>query len=76
MARIYLSRKLGRRGLTSVEDTVKLAILGLVRYILTSEEGLLIVARRVDGDYEQYLGMIERWVKEFNERRRMSEVLC
>ena len=70
MARIYLSRKQGRRGLTIVEDTVKLAILGLVRYILTSEEGLLIVARRVDGDYEQYLGMIERCVKEFNERRR------
>ena len=36
-------------------------ILGLKRYVLTSEEGLLITARRVDGDYEQ---------QEFKERRR------
>ena len=57
ITRIYLSRK-GGRGLISGEDTVKLAILGLERYVLTSEEGLLIVARRVDGDYEQHLGMI------------------
>ena len=34
----------------SAEDTVKLALLGLERYLLTSEEGLLIAARRVDGD--------------------------
>ena len=46
-----------------------MAILGLERYVLTSEERLLVVARRVDGDYEQYLGMIES-VKEFKERRR------
>ena len=69
VARIYLSRKEGARGLISVEDTVKLAILGLERYVLTSEEGLLITARRVDGGYEQHLGMIEN-VKEFKERRR------
>ena len=31
VARIYLSRKEGGRGLTSVEETVKLAILGLER---------------------------------------------
>ena len=68
VARIYLSRKEGRRGLTSVEDTVRLAILGLERYVLTSEEGLLVAARRVDGDYEQHLGMTES-VKEFKERR-------
>ena len=68
VARIYLSRREGRKGLISVEDTVKLAILGLERYELTSEEGLLIAARRVDGDYEQHLGMIES-VKEFKERR-------
>ena len=67
-ARIYLSRK-GGRGLISVEDTVKLAILGLERYALTSEEGLLIAVRRVEVDYEQHLGMIES-VKEFKERRR------
>ena len=57
------------RGLISVEDTVKLAILGLERYVLTSEEGMLIAARRVDVDYEQHLRMIES-VKEFKERRR------
>ena len=33
VARIYLSRKEGGRGLISVEDTVKLAILGLERYV-------------------------------------------
>ena len=47
----------------------KLAILWLEKYILISEEGLLIAARRVDGDYEQHLGNIES-VKEFKERRR------
>ena len=69
VARIYLSRKEEGSRLISVEDTVKLAILGLERYVLTSEEGLLIAARRVNGDYEQHLGMIES-VKEFKERRR------
>ena len=38
--------------------TVKLAILGIRKYILTSEEGLLAAARRVERDYEQHLGMI------------------
>ena len=59
VAKIYLSGKEGGRGLISVEDTVKLAILGIERYVLTSEGGLLIAARRVDGDYEQHLRMIE-----------------
>ena len=59
VARIYLSRKEGGRGLISVEDIAKLAILGLERYLLTSEEVLLIAARKVDGDYEQHLGMTE-----------------
>ena len=59
VARTFLSRKEGGRGLISIEDTVKLVILGLKTYVLTSEEGLLIAARRVDGDYEQHLGMIE-----------------
>ena len=48
VARIYLSRKEGGRGLISIEDTVKLAIVRLERYGLTCEEGLLIAARRVD----------------------------
>ena len=69
IARIYLSRKEGGRGLISVEDTVKFAILELERYVLTCKEGLLIATRRVDGDCEQHLGMIES-VKEFKERRR------
>ena len=47
----------------------KLAILWLEKYILISEEGLLIAAGRVDGDYEQHLRNIES-VKEFKERRR------
>ena len=72
VARIYLSRKEGRRGLISVEDTVKLAILRHERYVLTSEEGLLIAARRVNGDYEQHLGMIES-VREFKEGRRNEQ---
>ena len=70
-AKIYLSRK-GGRGLIIVEDTVKLAILGLERYVLTSEEVLLIAARRVDGDYEQHLGIIKS-VKEFKEKRRNEQ---
>ena len=49
--------------------TVKLAVLGLERYVLTSEDGFLIAATTVDGDYEQNMGMTES-VKEFNERRR------
>ena len=49
--------------------TVKLAILGLERYVLTSEEGLLIAARGVNGYYEHHLGMNES-VKEFKERGR------
>ena len=48
------------------------AILGLERYILTSEEGLVIVTTRVDEYYEQHLGMIES-VKEFKGRRRNEQ---
>ena len=45
-----------------------LAVLGLERYILTSKYVLLITVRRVDGDYEQHLEIIES-VKAFKERR-------
>ena len=38
VARLYLPRKKVGRGPISVENKVKLAILGLERYILTSEE--------------------------------------
>ena len=44
--RIYVSKKEGGRGLANVEDTVKVAILGLERYALTIEDGLLIAAAR------------------------------
>ena len=59
IARIVSSRIEGRGGLISVEGTVKLTILGLEKYVLTSEEGLLIAGRRVDGDYEKHLEVIE-----------------
>ena len=42
IARIYLSRKDGCGGPIGVEDTVKLSIVWLDRYVLTSEEGLPI----------------------------------
>ena len=58
VARIYLFCKEDGRGLRSVEDTLKSAILGLERYVLKSQEGLLIAGRRVNGDHEQHLGMI------------------
>ena len=44
VARIYLSRKEEGIAQISVEDTEELAILGLKRYVLTNEEGLLIAA--------------------------------
>ena len=70
IARKYLSRSEEEIGLISVvKDTVKLAILGLERYVLISEEVLLIAARRADRDYERHLGMIES-VKEFEKSRR------
>ena len=43
------------------------------KWVLRSEEGLLIAAIRVDGDYEQYLGMIES-VKEFKEKRKYERI--
>ena len=67
VARTYLSRKKGGRLISVVEDIVKLAIPGLKRYILTSEEELL-TARRISGDYKQNLGIIEN-VKEFKEKK-------
>ena len=44
VARIYLPRKEEGIAQISVEDTEELAILGLKRYVLTNEEGLLIAA--------------------------------
>ena len=73
LARIYLSGKEEGRGLITVEDTVTMAILKLERYVLTSEESLLIAAGKMDRDYEQHLRVIESG-KEFKERRR--DVMC
>ena len=44
-------------------------IIRFKRYVLTSKKGLLIASRRLDGDYEQHLEMIQS-VKKFKERRR------
>ena len=52
LAKIHLSRKEGVSEVINVEDTVKSAILGLERYILTNKKSLLMTARRLDGDYE------------------------
>ena len=43
--------------------------------MLTSEEGLLIAARRVDGDFEQHLGMIES-KKNLRKGEEMSKLIC
>ena len=43
--RLYISRKGGGRGLLNVEDTVHLAIIGLLKYVGNSEERLLNAAR-------------------------------
>ena len=72
ITRLYLSREEGGRGLISVENTVELAVLGPKKYVITSEEDLFIAAGRVDGDYEQHLGMVES-VKEFKKKRRNEQ---
>ena len=45
VGRMYIPRKEGGRGLTSVEDTVNLVKIGLERYIKESKERLIIAAR-------------------------------
>lgn len=51
VAKNHLTRKEGVSGVISVEDTVKSAILGLERYILTNKKSSLMTAGRLDGDY-------------------------
>ena len=46
VARIYLPRKKGGRGLISMQDCVDQAVIGLSSYIAQSNEVLLIAARR------------------------------
>ena len=49
--RLYIPRKEGGRGLTSIEDCVELAIRGLEVYVHGSEERLIQAARgdKIDG---------------------------
>ena len=51
--RLYISRKEGGRGLLNVEDTVHLAIIGLLKYDGNSEEQLLNAARQALGHVEE-----------------------
>ena len=48
VARLYLPRKEGGRGLMSVEDCVDQAVLGLDNYVSMSRERLLVATRRGD----------------------------
>lgn len=50
VARSYPPRKLGGRGLCSVEDCMELARFGLFNYIVKSEEELLVAARGTEYD--------------------------
>ena len=45
IARLYLPRKMGGRGLCSIEDCVELVRLGLFNYCAKSKEKLLVAAR-------------------------------
>ena len=60
---MYISRNEGGRGLINVEDTVHLAIIGLLKYVGNSEERLLNTAR-------QALGHVEETEKEYKIRRK------
>ena len=53
----------------------KLATLGLERYVLTTEEGLLIAAIRVDADYEQHLKIMDS-VKQLEKGEEKRKVIC
>ena len=46
--RLYIPRKVGGRGLLSIEDTVDLARLGLKSYVRSSSERLLVAARQIE----------------------------
>ena len=49
VARLYISRKEGGRGLMSVEDCVDIAALGLEKYINESTERIISATKRNDG---------------------------
>ena len=59
--RLYVPRKEGGRGLISVADVTKTAILGLQKYIQESEEKLISAARKLE--------QVSESAKEFKSRR-------
>ena len=62
VARLYLPRKEGGRGLVAIEDCVQLAILGLENYVQDSKERILSPARCEAGERVTE--------KDFKKRRR------
>ena len=68
--RVYIPRKEGGRGLHSVEDTVNLAVLGLERYMGSSEEGRISAARGP----RRYDGVTEKELKKTCENRMKGTI--
>ena len=66
---LYISRKEGGRGLLNVEDTVHLAIIGLLKYVGNSEEQLLNAARQALGHVEETETEKESKLRRKNERK-------
>ena len=69
---LYISRKEGGRGLLNVEDTVYLAIIGLLKYVgnVNSEERLLNAARQALGHVEETETEKEYKIRRKNERKQ------
>ena len=59
--RLYISRKEGGRGLISIEDTTRVAILGLQKYTQESEERLISATKKPED--------ISKTTKGFKSRR-------
>ena len=68
VARLYLPRKIGGRGLIQVEDCVDQTVLGLEAYVSASEERLLVAAR---GGAERTSESVEK----FKRRRQIERIL-
>ena len=64
VGRLYIPRKEGRIGLTSIEDCVELAIRGLEVYVPGSEGRLIQAARRDKKDGLEAASVLERSKKE------------
>ena len=69
--KLHISRKEGRRGLLNVEDTVHLAIIGLLKYVGNSEERLLNAARQALGHVEETETEKEYKIRRKNERKQI-----